>query len=277
MLRHALVVACFLLAGAASSIGKSIPNPPLDLDHFLCYVPTQSTVFTMAVRLQDQFDFAADKTETIEDLRIARLCAPVKKYFRNGNHFDLRTTVLRPDAYLTLFQMGPQPSTARRVSIRNQFVGDQILQVRQAETLAVPTGRKFGDATNLPAIPIGLDHFKCYNASGMSINRMVGLVDDFNITLLNSPYEVKVLAPIAFCNPVEKTKGLGVDAVVTPITNPIAHLVCYAITQVQQGGRVAINNQFGFGVVDVNIADTLCVPSFKLSWSVIPVPPNITQ
>ena len=278
MLKRATLVVGLVLCGAVSSTGKAIPNPPLNLDHFLCYVPAQSMVFQTFALLKDQFDAAADTTQPVKDLRIVRFCNPVVKILPNGRW----TPVRHWDAHLTLFQMDPQPSTARRVFVRNQF-GEQVLQARQAETLAVPTGKVLGATpTHLPAIPTDIDHFKCYNASGKSVNQTVGLRDQFSPAELlvgpNPSATVKVLAPTAFCNPVEKTRGLGADAIVTPITNLVAHLACYAITKptgipfLQNPQLLFINNQFGSGAVTVYVADTLCVPSYKLHWSVIPPP-----
>jgi hypothetical protein len=140
------------------------------------------------------------------------------------------------------------PDPTRLVVVRNQF-GFQFLKVGQPEALAVPT-QKFPHNP-----PEGLDHFKCYRASGRNINQVVGLSDQF----LKSP-EVKVYRPYEFCNPVAKLH----NDQLTPIENPKAHLVCYTISRDPFATQVDTLNQFGTEPLLVNEPDLLCVPSTKL-------------
>jgi hypothetical protein len=164
------------------------------------------------------------------------------------------------------------------VVVRNQF-GLQSLRTGQAVILAVPTAKFLTPppATAVPTpVPLGLDHFKCYIASGRNIDAAVNLKDQFK----TSP--AVVLQPALFCNPVQKTIPNSTTpngGTITPITNPTAHLTCYVTTQGNFQTQVFILNQFTPLVqpnpphvqplVVVN-SEMLCVPSLKLRWATIP-------
>jgi hypothetical protein len=115
-------------------------------------------------------------------------------------------------------------------------------------------------------LPTGLDHFKCYNASGRRLEAEVRLRDEFH------DGSTRVLEPVAFCNPVEKTRlETPTGKELTHITNPLGHLTCYTITPMPFGGlAVLITNQFGSGHLNVGPPDELCVPSLKLRWYEVP-------
>lgn len=266
-----LAVWC-LLAAAAAARAQQPPTAPPDLDHFKCYF-AKGSLQTRLFQLVDQFDVARNQVQRVDDLRIVRFCNPVEKIIQRGPGKPEVTHIRRPDAHLTLFQTDPQPAVLRSVLIRNQF-GRQQLSVRDAVVLAVPTGKAElipgQPPPETPPIPEGLDHFKCYLAGGKAINRAATLRDQFHTEF------VRVLQPMAFCNPVEKLVPNPQDpqgpGFFTPITNPNAHLACYTITPVQFQTTVLINNQFGFGTLNVQQADILCVPSLKLHWHEIEPP-----
>jgi hypothetical protein len=92
-----------------------------------------------------------------------------------------------------------------------------------------------------------------------------------------------VLQPILFCNPVQKTvpnpnpTSWPPSSTITPITNPIAHLACYATTRRPFQSTLLYDNQFApqLALLQVSTPDILCVPSFKLRWAEIPVPSSL--
>ncbi len=241
-----ILCAFFALSGRALAQGTA-PT----LDHFRCYF-TQGAPLSEVVGLTDQFDPATAGGQTFRVMYPVRLCNPVEK-----THLDKVTPITNPDGHLKMYLIAPaptaagavaQPAPARMVIVRNQF-GFQSLRLGQPEILAVPT-QKFPHNP-----PQGLDHFKCYRATGRSINQGVSLSDQF----LQSP-DVKVFEPFGFCNPVAKLH----NDQVTPIQNPKAHLVCYTITREPFETSVDTSNQFGIESLLVHGTDLLCVPSAKL-------------
>jgi hypothetical protein len=108
--------------------------------------------------------------------------------------------------------------------------------------------------------PLALDHFKCYAAFPQT------RFQPFNVTLTDQfeNEEVRVLRPVALCNPVVKCVP-GKDC--TEISNPDDHLTCYALARSSNRfsrAEVVVSNQFGeqqpLTVLD---RDILCVPSTK--------------
>lgn len=243
-------VACLVTLAAAAS-GQQPPTPPLD--HFRCYfIPEQTVLPQEALSLQDQFDIPNQVFERVRDIRPVRLCNPVAKIHRN-----IVTTITNPKAHLMLFQIDPQPIVPRDVVVRNQF-GRQTLAVRDARVLAVPTAKTLSSEPAPTEVPSGLDHFKCYSAAGKRISDGVTLRDQFHTET------VRVLDPIAFCNPTRKIH----NTVATGVQNAQGHLTCYTITRSPfDGASVNVLNQFGQAQIRVLRADVLCVPSQKLKWS----------
>jgi hypothetical protein len=266
----------------AVAVAAGAQTQPQTLDHFRCYFTESGLLpLPLPVQLEDQFDAAVNKVETIKDLRLLRLCNPVQKTTVNGTV----TPITNGNAHLTMYQIPPEPITPRLVVVRNQF-GLQGLRTGPAIILAVPTAKFFmpppTTAGNTPpSVPAGLDHFKCYTASGRNIDAAVNLKDQFGTSL------AVVLQPAVFCNPVQKTvpnpnpSTANGGPVVTPITNPTAHLTCYVTTQTNfPAQQVFILNQFTHliqpnppfaqGPLVVVNPELLCVPSLKLRWIVIP-------
>lgn len=207
---------------------------PLPLDHFMCY-RIGGTAVGVTVGLVDQFGSAAATVGTP-----AFFCNPAEKTTATGGV----TPIQNEAGHLKWYNLSAQTAPTRSVVVRNQFGGQQTLKVTLPRWLAVPTQKD-----SLPP-PERLDHFKCYTASGTSVNATVTLEDQFQLEK-----QVSVLRPIRFCNPVQKTH-LGA---VTQIQNPDAHLVCYDVVK-----KAALRNQFRqenhiFRKVN------LCVPTLKLS------------
>ena len=248
----------FLLAvSTASTAQDQGPPPSPTLDHFECYY-SPSGVFQTQVQLSDLFDLARGEVTWVADLRVGRLCTPVMK-----THAGRSTKISNPAAHLTVFQLAPQPIVPRQVWINNQF-GSQQLALRDAVALAAPTGAEpivpgTEPVGSLP-IPPGLDHFKCYNASGRPIRARVELRDRFRSG------NARVLEPIAFCNPVEKKRLDTLEVV--PITNAKDHLTCYTHTPMPLSDPfvVLITNQFGTGRPSIDGSDALCVPTVLHKW-----------
>lgn len=281
MKKASVFAMCSLFAAAGHIVAQPAPTIPTNLDHFNCYL-APGPVQPASVFLQDQFDtspisstFLPPSFETITDLRPRWFCNPAVKIYKGAT-----TTILNPTAHLLMYQINPQPLTPRSVTVLNQF-GTTTLTTGPAVVLAVPSGKAlFTPATVAPALPPipaqgVLDHFKCYTAAGDNLNVVVSLRDQFQ------PAQASLLRPFLFCNPVEKivqtvnAAGLPVQSV-TPIAHPNSHLTCYLTTLYPFHGVVIYNNQFivpgTFPTLALSQSEILCVPSAKLSWSVIPTP-----
>lgn len=235
-----LIVGIFLAFLLHSDVGaQAVP-----LDHFKCY-QTRGVNVGATVELQDQFDFDPRPA----GIRAAvRFCNPAEKT-HNGNV----TAIANPDANLKVYLIQTDLGPDRQVLIRNQFGNRQVLRVSSPRALAVPARVQPNPA------PTGLDHFKCYGAAGPSLDEVVTLKDRF------LEEDVRVLRPLALCNPVEKTH----DGLVTEILNPDAHLVCY---QIQVGGEtvnrtLGVSDQFVNEILTLTRPDLICVPSLKLGVS----------
>ena len=235
----AALTVLFLLHSGASA--QAVPP----LDHFKCYA-TQGQSVGEIVDLRDQF--ADDPKAQVRATRL--FCNPVEK-----THADVVTPILNPDHHLKLYRIGARPVPDRQVVVSNQFDplgGPQVLNVTRPIFLAVPTQK------DPHPKPDGLDHFKCYLASGPSVDAIVNLSDQFI-----PDDRVKVRRPLAFCNPVEKTHA----DVVTPILNPDDHLVCYRMAVRDPFmGTVVVHDQFIDEDLILDRPNILCVPSIKLSF-----------
>jgi len=255
MKRTSLVITVLALAALFNGLAQAQVLPPPVVDHFRCYLVPQSPTLAVAVRLQDQFDAALTTVENINQLKIEHFCNPVQKIV-NG----VVTPIVNRNHHLTMFAINPQTVIPRTVVVSNQF-GQQTLSVADARFLAVPTGKGIPPVA-APQPPTDLDHYKCYAASGPALLNVVATLRDQFTT-----ETVRVLQPVRFCNPVKKIH----NGVVTGILHPDVHLTCYATsTSAFAGIGINIQNQFGlFNALAVRSPDMLCVPSLKLSWSVV--------
>jgi hypothetical protein len=126
-----------------------------------------------------------------------------------------------------------------------------------------------------------LDHFTCYistaakSAAGTQTFGQPSAVELFNQF---SPQGLwSAVGNVAFhCNPVVKTA----NGVVTPITNPNAHLLCFTTPKVPAAAvvtaptyKVSVSNQFGSAELDTGQPVLLCLPT----WKSMTGPPNQVQ
>jgi hypothetical protein len=127
----------------------------------------------------------------------------------------------------------------------NQF-GAQPLTLGVPESLCVPTEKLISPG------PVNLDHYKCYLATGSSVDASVLLLDQF------AQSTATVLDPRLFCTPADKN-GEGID-------DPVTHLTCYNTTPPGVSpGPVPILNQFlpAPDLLELLEANMLCAPSTK--------------
>ena len=130
-------------------------------------------------------------------------------------------------------------------------------------------GNDSATAETTISLPVGLDHFKCYQTKQVGAkfdSRQVVLTDQFNTE------RVKVVRPGAFCNPADKD-GSGIG-------DPTAHLACYKIRDVKgdefpkfKQQAVEVTNQFGTQTLLLKRIRSLCVPSSKSPSGEVPGPP----
>ena len=266
---------------AAVLVGPAIaapPSPAPDLDHFRCYSITVGHPAAPPIAtLEDQFDKRLDKVEQVFVGLPIGFCNPVAKTIPGPVGGPGQTTDIRDlNAHLILYEIH-ETTTQRhltwKVTVDNQF-GRQTLFAGRPRVLGVPT-QKFsvgGDDTGLDA-PEGLNHFKCYEAKGRTLNAPATLQDQFETT------EVIVVNPLLFCNPVTKTVTRTGVPIVTPIEDPEAHLTCYSIDLAAQVGfttllNIGTVNQFNHIEIEpltvVTDERVLCVPSTKSSVLGIP-------
>lgn len=238
---------CYTLAGLPH---QHCPKPPLD--HFKCYLGKFPEFRKRTVTLQDQFGIVRTRV-----VRPNRFCNPVSK--NDLPTFDLGAHLKRYKLEAIPLQPVFIPLT---VSVENQF-GLQDLLVRQRTSLFVPSQKE-----RLPK-PLALDHFTCYSVTGSPVNEQVTLVDQFDVQdgRVERP---TVLEPVTLCAPTIKTA----NGVVTPVTDPEWHLVCYRIEDRRFRPRtVLVRNQFGRELVRVVRPVELCVPSLKFIEQPPPPPP----
>jgi hypothetical protein len=247
-----LVVVVFGLSVLATPVFAQTAR----LEHFQCYAVVRSEPpLQVPVFLTDQFDTAANP-QTVFVTRAFRFCNPTDKFHRN-QFFPIADD----RQHLTFYATFPQTGPVRVVAASNQFdpagAPQQLFWLGDPVALAVPTHKPPHNR------PEGLDHFKCYQASGNQVFEVVGLRDQFL-----PPGGRLVLTPRLFCNPVKKQR-LDTGEV-TEILNPDQHLTCYATSRAKFDGSRDVINQFGVQVMAFGPTDMLCVPTKKLGWIEIP-------
>jgi Prealbumin-like fold domain len=140
-------------------------------------------------------------------------------------------------------------------------------------------------AVHAPAVHLTsttpLDHFTCYIATAAKSATGAPTFGPPSAVQLTNQFAPQGLwtavGNVAFhCNPVKKTA----DGVVTPITNPDAHLLCFttpptpaAAVVTQPTYKVTVSNQFGSAELDTRQPVLLCLPT----WKSLTGPPNQTQ
>ncbi len=235
-------------AGTEVALVTSAQHVP-SIDHMLCYSAT-STAFSppSSALLDNQFNASFPVTP----VAVTEHCNPVQKTLRG-----VVTPVNNPLAHLLCWSITTSNQSTFTVNVVNQF-GSADLTTGQPTSLCLPTWKSLtGPPSYGPPQPPGLDHFTCYPVSYTGKARFrspfVRLSDQFG------NYRVKVGAPTQLCLPTQKT----VNSVVTPITNPNDHLLCFAINVPAKAHTVFDQNQFGTGLVKVQKAATVCLPSEK--------------
>lgn len=211
------------------------PTPlTFDIDHFSVYRaagPTPPPSFE-TVTLRDQFN------EEVVDLGALDLfLVPADK---NGE--GLQDSI----SHLACNPIPNGNPGFPWVVVTNQF-GEATLNVGIAKELCVPTEKLITPGT------VTIEHFKCYEASGASVNAPAALVDQFQ------SWGGLALDPFLLCNPADKN-GEGV-------VNFDDHLVCYGVTPAGStlGIAVPIANQI-YPHVNIDLFNpfAVCVPSLKV-------------
>jgi hypothetical protein len=220
------------------------------LDHFLAYDVTAGLGYVgEVVSLKDQF---VDITVQVE--WSGEFFNPAAK-----NLSDSWPEILHPDYHLTSYGFNYTPTQYWSVQVENQF-GQQWLEIWGPVSLAVPTQKLVPGGHQMP---VGLDHFLVYLVLPPQPTPEIPVVvkDQF------CPPEgeaVTVWSAVEFFVPVQKTVG----SEVTPITNPLAHLVFYEITGAQVSyPEVQVADQFLAQNLTLGLpAEMLGVPTLKLDF-----------
>jgi hypothetical protein len=233
----------FLLAIALTSISwalASAQNGIIDEQHYLVYDLPDPITFVEPIILNDQFG----EVEAL-DFVLRQFANPVEKLSPDG-------TVLGPIldflAHQTWWEFQDPHPEHRFVDIDNQF-GRERLVVTNRRFLVLPAGK------DNPDIP-WRNHYQCYDADGPPVGLQLVLADQFGL------FDVVVLHPALFCNPVEKIRATGAY----PIVNPEAHMTCYDLDPIYPvlTGHNAFD-QFGSWNIRPTNTRWLCVPTDKLT------------
>jgi hypothetical protein len=219
------------LAGVVAALMLFSPAAAIALDHFRVYPVSPDTgIGGPVVQIDDQFG-----TQTTDLGQPTRFLVPVDK------NDEGITDVF---SHLTCYQILDGDAGPAVIST-NQF-GAQPLTLGVPDSLCVPTEKLI-----FPG-PVNVDHYKCYLASGASVDIGVSLQDQFGV---NSAI---VLDPRLFCTPAAKNG----EAIIDPVT----HLTCYDTTPPGVApGPVPILNQFlaAADILELLEPDMLCAPSTK--------------
>jgi len=213
------------------------PKPPLD--HFLCYSGDFPAGGGNDVQLSDQFGQSLSNVGPAD-----RFCNATSKnslaIFDEGAHLERFA-----------FAADDTGSLPQRVQVSNQFGLQQVLAVGRPVGLFVPSQK----GVEVP--PAALDHFKCYSVEGDAVGRAITLADQFSGTVIHNG---SAGSPRTLCNPTAKVH----DGVVTPVADPMWHLVCYDVqTDARADRSVRVRNQFVDHEAALQVPVELCVPSMK--------------
>ncbi|MCP4004725.1 MAG: hypothetical protein GY725_11060 [bacterium] len=201
------------------------------VDHFRVY-PNAAAVGLDGpiVQIDDQFG-----SQTTDLQSPIRFMVPAAK---NGEG------LLDPFSHLTCYQILDGVAGPAVIST-NQF-GAQPLTLGMPDSLCVPTEKLIAPG------PVNIDHYKCYLASGSSIDTGVSIQDQFGQS------SAIVLNPRLFCTPAAKNGEVVID--------DVTHLTCYDTTPPGPApGAIPILNQFlpAADLLQLQEADMLCAPSTK--------------
>jgi hypothetical protein len=232
---------------------KTIVPPPVD--HHLCYVATGKYPIPNGVELFNQFAPGGFRPKIGT---VAFHCNPVAKtIIQTGQTFP----ITNPAAHLLCFHMTAPKQATHEVQVTNQF-GTGTLVTGQPNLLCLPTWKSLTGPPNMKAPqPPGLSHFTCYpvkelpGTAGYNPPPIL-LQDEF----APKPVQVKVgSVPQELCLPTKKVIGTQVS----PILNPITHLLCFPVSQTPIMSPVFDQNQFGTEPVTIVRTRWLCLPSTK--------------
>lgn len=158
--------------------------------------------------------------------------------------------IAHPDAHELCYDL-PTNAFTSLVTLDHQVGGNSQLNVVAGERfLAVPTEKTIGPLPVTP-VPLEVNHFECYAATGFFTGAGVKLTDQFRTITGN------LGNPVFFCNPVTKNGE--------PILNAATHLTCYDLSDSTLGVTVNVRNQFGTGTSNVVKSKAFCVPSTLIS------------
>ncbi|MGH7731092.1 MAG: DUF7450 family protein [Candidatus Eiseniibacteriota bacterium] len=207
--RSALLASLVVAALLAVLPGRAGAQVDPLWDHYKVYF--QNPPFTIApipVGLADQFG------PFTHDVHVMELFAnPVEKTVGPPpvQTYPINDSLL----HYSWWRITPQPFFAT-VAVTNQF-GDQTLNVHDAAYLLNPAIKNPVTGQQPPT----KNHYKCYFCDGVTIDRPVTLVDQFD------RWDANVLFPRFFCNPVEKRLDAAHGGQVYPIVDGRQHYVCY--------------------------------------------------
>lgn len=269
------VVAPTTVALASPSTVGAAPAPG-GLDHFLCYPATPVAGVPplkapRGVKLVDQFSVVnkagVPKPFTAKFGAVVAHCNPAIKVVQlpaGPQTFPPKS----PSWHLACMSITTNQRTAVHVvTVSNQF-GTANLDTTPPTEFCLPSLKSLASPPVFnPPGPgeVQPDHFTCYPVSydPKTPGRFVppGPVlagDQFNGF---TPAPLQVATPTRLCLPTQKT----IKGVVTPITNPQAHLLCFSIqtSEAPFTGTVWDRNQFGTAALALRPANELCLPSFK--------------
>jgi len=229
------------------------------LDHFTYYAISEEPMYAgNYVTLDDQFvsDF-----ETMVTLPYGFLNPAAK------TETESWPPIVHPDHHFTFYYLEEYLLEQQWfVEVDNQF-GKQELTIVGPVGLLVPT-QKIEPGGH--AAPEGLDHFSVYFVQEIMWEPIsVWVKDQFHPPNGGGGEEVMVWAPYLFAVPVQKT----MDSEVTPITNPLQHILFYDISGVEVTyPQVQVADQFLAQTLQLgNPAEMLGVPSLK-TWYEGPFP-----
>jgi hypothetical protein len=228
------------------------------LDHFTCYKAgaTRGSIkfleiqFPPGLLLTDQFG-----ASTVAVKKPRFLCAPTDKNNENPGA-ELHSEHLQGYQIKSLFK----PGFPTNITVIDQLnpAGLRVDAKKQSHLL-VPTVKSLTGPAPVPTPgTFAVDHFECYKVRVASKTPKFVPVLALPVTDQFGTMTVDVKKPKFLCNPVDKS-GEG-------ITDPVTHLMCYQVKQVDamkfaKIKGVYVNNQFGPEQLDVKKPSELCIPA----------------
>jgi hypothetical protein len=272
--RRALASAAITLVTVVAVAGTAVVSTqpagaqPTGLDHFLCYPATPVAgvppfQIPTGVQLTNQFW----TTPVVPVIGPPQLhCNPATNVVVNAAGAKTKYPAMSPSWHLLCFGLQNVPTNLNfKVQVTNQF-GTAILDTQPAQSLCLPSLK----STLTPPVfnppgstEIQPNHFVCYpvtydpNTTSRFVPPPVVKVKDQFAT---AKVPVQVGDPQLLCVPTQKTLATGKTY---PITNPTAHLLCFAVSPTPVITPVWDKNQFKKGELSIAPTQYLCLPSDK--------------